>query len=212
MPRLLWKVSETRQEKGIQASCHSCQFFVGLRHLHNKVFINEATATATTTTTTTTTTLRIECPRPRDFTHRVFYSRNPRIPILFFHIYFTMPLVLQRSQRAEDSHLRFMRNEAARKHRSLRLTSDSRAAAEIEYKQKANWERNVKRPLLPRPQTEDGFSTPEWDVARACWISYSIEDNTKWVCWDVFSEKWVDLSEYDRGEFASRESDGVVVH
>jgi hypothetical protein len=113
-----------------------------------------------------------------------------------------MPLVLSRNARAEDGHLRFMRNEAAARHRALRLNADSRAAAEIEYKQKANWERNIKRPTLDKPNPLPGWSPPEWDVQRACWLTYSIEDTTRWVCWDAFSEKWIDISEYDKSKFA----------
>jgi hypothetical protein len=94
-----------------------------------------------------------------------------------------------------------MRNEAAARHRQLRLNANSRAAEEIEYKQKANWERNIKKPLLDKPKSEPGWSPPEWNAARACWLAYSMEDTTKWVCWDTFNEKWVDLSEYDKSTF-----------
>jgi hypothetical protein len=121
-----------------------------------------------------------------------------------------MPLVLSRNGRAEDNHLRRMRNEAAARHRALRLNANSKAAEEIEYKQKANWERNIKRPLLARPKSVPGWSTPEWDVQRACWISYSMEDTTKWICWDAFSEKWIDISEYDKSTFVSREWNGLM--
>ena len=110
-----------------------------------------------------------------------------------------MPLVLARSQRAEDAHLKHMRNEAAARHRNSRLTFGSKGAADIEYRQKAYYERSSKTPQLPEPKADAGWSSPEWDVARACWLSYSIDDTSKWVCWDAFNGKWVDISEFDKG-------------
>jgi hypothetical protein len=115
-----------------------------------------------------------------------------------------MPLVLARNARPEDSHLKRMRNEAAARHRAQRLTLHSKSAADVEYKQKAYYERSIKQPLLPQPKPDPGWSTPEWSVERACWLSYCNDDTSKWVCWDPFNEKWIDILEYDKGELAAR--------
>lgn len=115
-----------------------------------------------------------------------------------------MPLVLARSQRAEDAHLKNMRNAvnlAAARHRNTRLTFGSKVETDVEYRTKGYYERERKEPQLPEPKADAGWSSPEWNVARGCWLSYCIDDTSKWVCWDALSQKWVDILDYDKGEF-----------
>jgi hypothetical protein len=95
-----------------------------------------------------------------------------------------------------------MAREVARQ-RSQRLSSDSTTAAKIEYRQKAAYERNIKRPLLPRPKPEAGYSPPEWNAPRASWLAYQLADSQKWEVWDAFQEKWVDLETFDAGTSGS---------
>jgi hypothetical protein len=111
-----------------------------------------------------------------------------------------MPLVLARSNRAEDAHLRNMRNLAAARHRNTRLTFGSKAETDVEYRTRGYYERERKEPQLPEPKPDAGWSSPEWNVARGCWLSYCIDDTSKWVCWDALNQKWVDILDYDKGE------------
>jgi hypothetical protein len=115
-----------------------------------------------------------------------------------------MPIVIPRnsSARPEDAILLRMAHEVARQ-RSQRLSVDSTTAAKIVHRQKAAYERTIKRPVLPRPKPEDGYSTPEWDAPRACWLAYLLADSYKWEAWDAFQEKWVDLETFDNGTSGS---------
>ncbi len=114
-----------------------------------------------------------------------------------------MPLVYQRqsTSRPEDAALVRMRNEVAARHRFNRLAYKSKTAAQIEYKQKAAYERTTKKPFLPQPESETGYSSPEWDVARGCWLAYLQTDHSKWMAWDAVGEKWVDITTYDQGGY-----------
>jgi len=119
-----------------------------------------------------------------------------------------MPLVLSRANngRPEDAALLRMRNEVAARHRSTRLNFSSFKAQQIENKQKAAYERTTKRPFLPKPKAETGYSAPEWDVPRASWLVYSLADTTKWRAWDAAEEKWVDIEEYDKSALSGMET------
>jgi hypothetical protein len=114
-----------------------------------------------------------------------------------------MPLVLQRnSSRPEDDVMLRMAQEVVRQ-RSRRLVGNSTTAAEIEHRQKAKYEELTRRPFLPRPKPEPGYSQPQWDAVRASWASDLLADSRKWVVWNAYQEKWVDLETFDRGTSVS---------
>lgn len=124
-----------------------------------------------------------------------------------------MPLVLSRAAYARPNdykHMSSLRDAASARHRFNRLSHTSPQAASIEYAQKAAYERSIKKPFLPEPSSLSGYSSPEWDSARACWLCYALSDTSSWKAWDALAGRWVEIGEFDRCEFRRRRNNGKV--
>ena len=71
----------------------------------------------------------------------------------------------------------------------------------IEHGQTTNGVESIEGVFHTQPKTESRFSEPMWNVERACWLVYYVENTSKWMVWDDCKKKWVDISDYDKGEF-----------
>jgi hypothetical protein len=96
-----------------------------------------------------------------------------------------------------------MRDDAL-KHRSHRFLFPAAKAQEIEKMQKLAYEKKTQKPALPKPEKpavdgegDKGYSDPEWEPQRSCWLVYRRSNSSEWKAWEAIKEKWVNLDEWD---------------